>query len=973
MAGTTEVLAGARCVFSLCVALLSAACCGIEFLLRVLSASLLLVASPSPATAATIKMRQSSRELEAALRSMLPCFEGAESEQNWKQRERSIRELRKLTQSAAPRDSPAQFAATIKSLLDGIVKTIKSLRTTLSADGCNLVKELAKVLGPTFDPMVIDILIPALVGLCASTKALARANGEDTVKAILKYVPINPRILHYITDASKDKNYGPRISAAVWLQAIIQKNGHLCEHGGGLDHIDRCIRLGLSDAKPEVRERMRDTYWIFARVWPGRAESIMAQLDPKARKLLENNSNNPNHDSLATATEPDKPVAVSATTTKSSSRTAFQEAIAAKRRAAKAALTEPESTAAHGILNPVSMLTTKTTHGPDMIENLPPSKSAPIRPVSSLSSKNSHIELKEELPSSKNTNSAPTRPGMRDLIAQKRAIKVTSKVQQTAEQEIARPSSSLSTSASTQIKEQAEDLPFSRSTTSVPTRSSVKDATYQKRAQKVAVPEASGSTRQDMSRSQKAANAEVVFSAKQDTSRPNSSHETSTGLLSSAPVRRPRGLPPTLRSRSERPLPAPEPESESEVAVSAVPTDVTSSDPHQSVKTDRQTKIRRIHDINLSPPTVPRVPLPSEESLPTLEVQAVADLSPAAALPAVDDANPPPIPIFDPAPIPAANATSTPATHATSTSAASISLPVHPAVQVYDDHPDMRDPKKRTEHDEDTITHNHTWRNKETAERRRSISPNSKDPEEARKQIASGINKIKAGTCDDYGYRKLQGLIQFHDEIFQDEQKYDEMLLALLSAIEKRTVDRRQPLGRRHDNKFQILVTIRLMFSHNQKYFAAYFPRAMAALLLSRRNFEARHHIVSGLEETAQDIVGKCNPSDVIDAVLDVLETEERDDTGNRIIAMGLHILCGLSARTRALNASLDSQQEIRMGQFGLKCLREPNSIVRKAVIEYCLELRRIIKPEPRFFRLVTGDIEDLKNLITYYAANRNQ
>jgi CLIP-associating protein 1/2 len=274
------------------------------------------------------------------------------------------------------------------------------------------------------------------------------------------------------------------------------------------------------------------------------------------------------------------------------------------------------------------------------------------------------------------------------------------------------------------------------------------------------------------------------------------------------------------------------------------------------------------------------------------------------------------------------------------------------------------------ENSQDALTHKHTWNNKELAERRRSISPRSKDPEEARKLLARGIERIKSRSIDDHGYRKLQGLINYHDHIFQDEQKYDEMLLALLNALETPNTEKRAPLGRRFDNKFQVLVTIRLMFVHNRKYFAAYFPRAMSALLIARRNFESRNHIVSGLEETAQDITAACIPPDVIDAVMDVLETEERDEAGSRTIAMGLHILSGLSARLRELHAAIEPLQEKRMAKFALTCLREPTSIVRRAVIEYCLELKRLITPEARFFRLVTGDNEDFKNLITYYAAN---
>ena len=283
----------------------------------------------------------------------------------------------------------------------------------------------------------------------------------------------------------------------------------------------------------------------------------------------------------------------------------------------------------------------------------------------------------------------------------------------------------------------------------------------------------------------------------------------------------------------------------------------------------------------------------------------------------------------------------------------------------------QRDPVRiREQENIDTTTHKHMWNNKETAERRRSISPRSRDPEEARQHLTAGIQRIKSRSIDDHGYRKLQGLITSHDRIFRDEQKYDELLLALFDALETPNTERRTPLGRPLDNKFQILVTIRLMLEHNRKYCAAYYPRALSALLLARRNFQTRNHIVSGLEETAKDIVAQCIPADAIDTVIDVLETEVHDEAGSRTIAMGLHILSGLSARMKELQAVVEPHLQQRMAKFGLKCLREPTSIVRRATIEYCLELKRHITPEKRFYRLVTGNNEDLKNLLTYYAHN---
>jgi hypothetical protein len=263
----------------------------------------------------------------------------------------------------------------------------------------------------------------------------------------------------------------------------------------------------------------------------------------------------------------------------------------------------------------------------------------------------------------------------------------------------------------------------------------------------------------------------------------------------------------------------------------------------------------------------------------------------------------------------------------------------------------------------------HLFYNKEHAERCKSASP-GQGPEEAKRQLASCICGIRSRTLDDLGFRKLQGLITWHSQFFEDEGMYDELVLALLDALEAPNTEKPAPLGRPSGNKFQILVTIRIMFTDNRKYLKAYFPRAMSALLLARRNFHTRNHIVTGLEETAQDFITACTPPDVIDAVMDVLETEERDTTGIRVIAMGLHILTGLSARLRELRIPVDPLQERRMAKFALVCLREDASVVRRAVIEYCLELKRLITPEARFFSLVTGDVDSFKNLITYYEVN---
>lgn len=280
------------------------------------------------------------------------------------------------------------------------------------------------------------------------------------------------------------------------------------------------------------------------------------------------------------------------------------------------------------------------------------------------------------------------------------------------------------------------------------------------------------------------------------------------------------------------------------------------------------------------------------------------------------------------------------------------------------------------------------WARKETAEvSQRSIKPIGKDPAAARRLIARGIKGIAEHTIDDVGYRRLQGVIKEHDNIFVDEPKYDDMLLSLFSAIEKPEIEERRPLGRKNDSIFQMLVVMRLMLQHNRKYFAGYYPRAITALITARGNFQARCHIVSGLEQTAEDIVKVCQPSDVIDAVLMTLELAGKpvensnqgalakddldpnllDEQSARSTAFGLHILSGLISRAQQTAAVLEIVQEQRMATLGMVCLRSTNVTVKRAVMEYCVSLHDVIEPEGRFYQLLTDGVSDLENLIQYY------
>lgn len=216
-----------------------------------------------------------TRELEDMFRDMHGYFEGNENEHNWKLRENSMRKLRRLLAGNAATDFHDQFLAGLRGLLDGIIKAIKSLRTSLSKEGCNVVSDVAVAYGPGMDPMV-ELLMQTFIQLAGATKKIASQQANICVDTLVARVTCTKRIMEHITTACADKNVQPRLYATSWLKTLLQKEAHHkshIEHGGGLELVEKAIKKGLADPNPGVREKMRGTFWVFHGIWPARADT----------------------------------------------------------------------------------------------------------------------------------------------------------------------------------------------------------------------------------------------------------------------------------------------------------------------------------------------------------------------------------------------------------------------------------------------------------------------------------------------------------------------------------------------------------------------------------------------------------------------------------------------------------------------------------------------------------------------------
>lgn len=214
----------------------------------------------------------------------LPLFSDKETEFNWNPREKSIIHIRSLLRGNSPKDFSEEFLMFLKEVSEGINKAITSLRTTLCAHGCFLIKECSIIMKECFDPL-IDLFIPTLIKLCSSTKHITSSNANVALSAIFINSSFSIKLMQRIQSASIEKNVQPRSYSGTWLHIFIVRfhdNPAFVSHNGsntGIEISSKVLQKLLADPNPTVRQTAKTTYWCFWEMFPSEAESLLSRLE----------------------------------------------------------------------------------------------------------------------------------------------------------------------------------------------------------------------------------------------------------------------------------------------------------------------------------------------------------------------------------------------------------------------------------------------------------------------------------------------------------------------------------------------------------------------------------------------------------------------------------------------------------------------------------------------------------------------
>ncbi|KAM0225351.1 hypothetical protein ACHAQD_001285 [Fusarium lateritium] len=872
-----------------------------------------------------------NRELDDMFKEMAWFFEGKETEHNWLKRENAVNKLRRLNVGNAS-DFPDTYILGIKSILDGVIKSITSLRTSLCKEGCGLIQEVASTYGPGMDPLV-ELLMQCFVKLSAGTKKISSQLANVTVDILLSNVSYTPRLMQHIWMACQDKNVAPRTYATGWLKTILKKEAqhkaHL-EHTGGVDLIEKCIKKGLVDANPAVREKTRSTFWTFWGLWPAKADAIMADLDGTAQKLLNKDPSNPNSNKHAepAAAATARPGMGLSKSTMGSSKPSIREAMMAQRKANAAKNLPARPGSAMANLSPMKTTTSSTSSAagkPSGTRTRPETggmSGAPMRParrrpemaarpatagpysVRDLDAGSPEsIRSKNVTPKARDTT--PKRTGPRTRPGHAPHASESSLASPTSIKAGLKPAASPRTSPTKLKQSQSTMLPLSS-----PSRAN-EDITLM-------IPSMANF---------KAVQKPVTEPQRALSVPPEAAEELVTPVTESAPQLAPAAI------IKAAPKTEPEDETAPEPVVEPAP---EHTDQRMEAAAESAEPIEPAELVDSTEPVEPDVAVPEPADEPTampaesmhtefMHVDPVQE-APATTLQVYED----PFTDDQPAPKPTFN------------------LPVLEDKPVNADAAPLPSARSQSPVTQDV----------ESSERTRQSS----------RLLESGITRIKAKTLDVHGFRKLQSLLRDSKGIFTDD-KFEALLIGLFQYLEDPLPGVNQEKAQ--DVKAQILATIRLLLRKERDNFQPHVSRGLESLLETRSAYDMRAHIVSGVEVLADELVTIGDGSEIVVVLTKRLQSVESSaPEGSRILSTGMHVL-----RTMLDKRPNFVPTDTELGQLAAlagRCLVSTDSGVRMDAVQLCVALHSRVG-EQVFWNALKDVQDDPKSLITYYIVKRQR
>lgn len=219
-------------------------------------------------------------QLSIDLTNLLTPFQTQkETEKNWKIRQTNIIKIRTifaLNKNLIVQEK-FEFITILKNInfFDSISKAVLSLRTTLSLNACQLMKDLLELFKDDLTLTLLDHIFNVLKTLLSSTKKLSSQMGYYCLLIMLINIDFHNRLFQSCFVLINEKNIVLRNSSSILLRILLIKFSSTTKLQNNLIYIEEWLKKGITDAQTQVRESMRVTFWYYYKCYPINAKNIL--------------------------------------------------------------------------------------------------------------------------------------------------------------------------------------------------------------------------------------------------------------------------------------------------------------------------------------------------------------------------------------------------------------------------------------------------------------------------------------------------------------------------------------------------------------------------------------------------------------------------------------------------------------------------------------------------------------------------
>ncbi|KAG0655418.1 suppressor of tub2 mutation [Maudiozyma exigua] len=227
------------------------------------------------------------------LENLLEIFHSPkETEQNWKIRQSNILKIRSMfhLNEKLILEEKVEFVNILKSInfIDCISKSALSLRTTLSLNTSQLIRDIIILLKDNLTISILDHLFLMLKTLLSSTKKLSSQMGYYCLLVMFLNVNFHSKLFNDSFSLVNEKNVILRNTSAILLRIMLIKSNHSSKLEANLVFIEEWLRKGIADSQTQVRESTRVTFWYYYKAYPTNAKNLLNNsFTTQLRKAIE--------------------------------------------------------------------------------------------------------------------------------------------------------------------------------------------------------------------------------------------------------------------------------------------------------------------------------------------------------------------------------------------------------------------------------------------------------------------------------------------------------------------------------------------------------------------------------------------------------------------------------------------------------------------------------------------------------------